>query len=151
MQTTRRRGRPVSKDWYLSELLKPDAERWLQNITPFVLETDNAIAKRAEALYPDTNSNIQPGSQKTRILIRLRARRYYYTLVLAWHLSQEGYSYLDTLRALNALIETGILRPHWEIALKLAHERIAHYQEKLDAPAAGLTMREIENGTTDGG
>lgn len=139
-QSAMPRGPRLKGDWLqLRDVLRADANLWLEGGDPFKARSNYSIAKNYAEAVPDH----QKPSTIRRILRKLRERRCYYTLADAEWLSQSRFPYTENLRAVRALQEIGLHRHLWDRLLCLLESSVADYRSKFGDPPAEMTLQAL--------
>lgn len=144
--TKAKRGRRPEKDWpVLRPTIEADAHTWLEGGDPFATRSNYSIAKD----FADCNpGHSRPGTMK-RIERKLGEKRLWMTLVAAYEMSRERYSYQAHLRTLDALAQNDS-HPVWSSIRDRVLGNVADYEGKFgEAPAQDLTAKQVEQATTN--
>lgn len=140
--TKAKRGRKAEADWpEIDKILKMDARSLLEGGNPFAERTNYSIAKA----YSEKNPGHSHAATHRRILKKLAEKRVLFTLINAYMIGKEEYSYLAYLSVLKRLAEE-MPDGHWEKRLKHSEEQVGDYIVKHGHPADSLTMKDIEEG-----
>lgn len=142
--TKAKRGRRPEKDWpELRPTIDADAQSWLNGGDPFAERSNYSIAKD----FADRNpGHSHPGTMK-RVERKLVKQRVWMTLVVAYEMSRESYSYQAHLRTLDALVKNDG-HSVWSSTRGNVLGYVADYTAKFgEAPASDLTARDVENAT----
>ena len=140
--TAKRSGPHTKPDWVkLGPLLDADVQAWLGGGDPFSARSDYSIAEAFAAAHPGHGAT----STAKRIQRKLKRSRRLWVYSRAWEASQESFSYLRHLEALEALAS---IPPagSWDDILAGMRAFVDEYTAKFGTPAPTATMREVQDG-----
>lgn len=138
--TAKRKGRKPEKDWLnLKPWVEQDAEDWLDGRDAFALRSNYAVAKEFAEQFPGHNRY----ATKERIERKLRAKRRWYMLVVAYERSEVGFPAETYIRALRELDATDPEK-WWSSLLELGLGRLALYREKFGEPDPQKSFHDLD-------
>ncbi len=145
-----KRGRPRINDWSdLRDVVRADAEEWLEGGDPIARRSNYSIAKEFAECHPG-QSPISTHQRIERKLAKKPYDRRWHMLATAESLTRHHYSYILHIRALEELgaIDNG--HPMWIAMLSAARSDLADYEAKTgDRPDIELTMKEVQDVARD--